>query len=343
VTIRELLTAARAQRVFSGAAWSVGSADRTHSRGLLGTTAWDDGDAVTEDSRWDLASVTKPLVAMAVLSLVEDGTLTLDDAIADHLPEYAGTDKALLRIRDLLTHSSGIPGQQPLFRWNHTRAELLAAIRELPLLGPPGAQVAYSSQGYIILGLIAEAAAGTALDALVAERVSGPAGMTTAGFGVPEELRQLAVATEDDPWRGRVVRGEVHDENAVVLGAPAGHAGIFATLDDLEALGRTLCAEDRILSTAGYQAMIRPRTDHLPSRRTLGWQGVDHVNSVAGDLIGPRGYGHLGFTGTSLWVDPDRGTYVVLLTNRVHPTRHNPAISRLRRAVNNIGFAQAAR
>lgn len=350
--IEELLTAARRRRVFSAAGWSVGTAATTLSRGLLGTTSWDptvwDPPAtdVTEDSRWDLASVTKPIVAIAVMSLVEDGVLTLDDTIAEHLPDYTDTDKARIRVRDLLTHTSGIPGQQPLYRWNRTRDELLTVLRGLPLLGPPGAQVAYSSPGFILLGLIAESAAGMPLDLLVTERVTRPAGMANGGFAAPPT--ELAVATEDDPWRGRLVRGEVHDENAVVLGAPAGHAGMFATLADMEALARTLCAQGRgangrMLTPAGYAAMIAPRTDHLPLRRTLGWQGVDVVDATAGDLIGPNGYGHTGFTGTSLWVDPDCGSYVVLLTNRVHPTRQNAAIGRIRRAVNNAGFGLASR
>ncbi|MDV3123452.1 beta-lactamase family protein [Mycobacterium sp. 21AC1] len=350
--IEELLTAARRRRVFSAAGWSVGTATTTLCRGLLGTTSWDSpawdppATDVTEDSRWDLASVTKPIVAIAVMSLVEGGVLTLDDTIAEHLPDYADTDKARIRVRDLLAHTSGIPGQQPLYRWNRTRDELLTAIRGLPLLGPPGAQVAYSSPGFILLGLIAESAAGMPLDLLVTERITRPAGMADAGFAAPPT--ELAVATEDDPWRGHLVRGQVHDENAVVLGAPAGHAGMFATLADVEALGRTLCAHGhgangRVLTPAGYAAMIAPRTDHLPLRRTLGWQGVDLVDSVAGDLIGPRGYGHTGFTGTSLWVDPDRGSYVVLLTNRVHPSRQSEAIGRVRRAVNNAGFALASR
>lgn len=345
-TIEELLTAARRRRVFSAAGWSVGTATTTLCRGLLGTTAWDPpATAVTEDSRWDLASMTKPIVAIAVMSLIEDGVLTLDDTIAEHLPDYADTDKARIRVANLFTHTSGIPGRQPLYQWNRTRDELLTAIRRLPLLGPPGAQVSYSSPGFILLGLIAESAAGMPLDQLVAERVTRPAGMVDAGFASPPT--ELAVATEDDPWRGHLVRGEVHDENAVVLGAPAGHAGMFATLVDMEALGRTLCAQGwgahgRVLTPAGYAAMITPRTDHLPLRRTLGWQGVDAVDAIAGDLIGPDGYGHTGFTGTSLWIDPDRGSYVVLLTNRIHPNRENTAISRVRRAVNNIGFALAS-
>lgn len=341
--IDTILSEARRERVCSAAAWSFGDARGSWDRGILGTLAWD-GPDVVEDSRWDLASVTKPIVGMAIMSLVESGELTLDDTIADHLPEYGGTDKASLTVRDLLTHTSGMPGQIPLFRWNPTSDELLAAIRGLPLLAPAGADVVYSSQGFIVLGLIAEAASGAALDDLVRERVLEPAGMTATGFGLPEHRRCEAVATENDPWRGRIVQGEVHDENAFVLGCPAGHAGLFSTLADIEALGQALCAQGqgrdgRLVSPATYRVMIAPRTDHLRLRRALGWQGVDPVGSPAGDLVGSRGFGHTGFTGTSLWVDPDAGRYSVLLTNRVHPSRSGVAISRVRRLVNNAAFS----
>ena len=341
--VEAVLTEAREQKVFSAAAWSFGGAGVPTSRGMLGTRSWD-GPAVDENSRWDLASVTKPIVGLAVMSLVESGELTLDDTIADHLSDYAGTDKASITVRHLLTHSSGIPGQIPLFRWNHTREELLAAIRGLGLLAQPGTDVVYSSQGFIVLGLIAEAASGLRLDELVHRRVLEPAGMPDTSFGLPESQRDQAVATENDPWRRHIVQGEVHDENAVVIDAPAGHAGLFSTLSDLEALAQALCAEGRgrqgrLLSPAGYRVMIAPGTDHLRLRRSLAWQGHDAVNSPAGDLIGPNGYGHTGFTGTSLWVDPDVSRYVVLLTNRVHPSRAGSSISRVRRLVHNIAFA----
>ncbi|AWB90849.1 serine hydrolase domain-containing protein [Aeromicrobium chenweiae] len=343
--IDSTLTEARERGVFSAAAWSHGTAEGPSARGLVGTLSWD-GPAVEEHSRWDLASVTKPIVAIAVMSLVESGHLTLDDTIADHLPDYAGTDKATLTVRQLLSHTSGIPGQVPLYASSPTREEMLTAIRELPLLGPPDTAVVYSSQGFIVLGLMAEAASGLPLDRLVAERVSAPAGMPDTAFGVPDAQQRHAVATEDDPWRGTVVQGQVHDENAVVLGAPAGHAGLFSTLADMEQLGRTLCAEGRgrdgrMLSPAGHRTMIEPRTDHLNLRRSLGWQGQDATLSPAGDLIGPRGYGHTGFTGTSLWVDPDAGRYVVLLTNRVHPSRTGDAIVRVRRQVHNLALADS--
>jgi len=325
--------------MFSAAAWAVGDLDGPIDRGLLGTLAWG-GGPVTEQSRWDLASVTKPIVGIAVLSLIEAGELGLDDRVADHLPDYVGSDKASLSVRELLTHTSGLPGSTPLYLDNPTRVDLLEAVRGLPLLAPPGAAVVYSSAGFILLGLIAEAASGRTLDRLVHERVVAPAGMRDTGFGLAAELRRLAVATEDDPWRGRIVQGEVHDENAVVLGLPAGHAGLFSTLADMERLGRTLVdGGGPMLSPAGYREMIAPRTDQLALRRTLGWQRTDVVDSPVGDLAGPNGYGHTGFTGTSLWVDPDAGRYVVLLTNRVHPTRAERGFARLRRETHDIAFA----
>jgi CubicO group peptidase (beta-lactamase class C family) len=342
-SIEAVLAEAREHRVFSGAAWSVGTADGPFERGMLGTRSWG-GEPIDGDSRWDLASVTKVIVGLAVMSLVESGLLTLDDTIADHLADYVGTDKAELTVRQLLTHTSGIPGQVPLYLEHPTRDAMLAAIRELPLLSAPGTEVAYSSQGFILLGIIAETVTGRSLDQLVEERVCSPVGMAATTFGLPEELQHIAVATENDPWRKRIVQGEVHDENAVVLGAPAGHAGLFSTLADLESLGRTLCANGvgtagRLLSPAALRTMTTPMTDHLRARRSLAWVGRDAADSSAGDLVGPNGYGHTGYTGTSLWVDPDVGRYAVLLTNRVHPSRDGDGISRVRRLVHNIAFA----
>ena len=341
-SIRSLLQGGRDARQFSAAAWAVGDLGGSIDRGLVGTLAWG-GNPVTSHSRWDLASVTKPIVGIAMLSLIESGELRLDDRVADHLPNCVGSNTATLRVRDLLTHSSGLPGSTPLYLDHPTRTGLLAAVRALPLLAPPGAAVVYSSAGFILLGLIAEAASGRPLDRLVQERVLAPVGMLDTGFGLAAELRPIAVATEDDPWRGRIVQGEVHDENAVVLERPAGHAGLFSTLADMERLGRALIdGGGALLSPAAYREMIAPRTDHLALRRAFAWQGTDAVGSPAGDLAGPNSYGHTGFTGTSLWVDPDAGRYVVLLTNRVHPTRAERGFTPLRRAVHDAAFAASA-
>jgi CubicO group peptidase (beta-lactamase class C family) len=343
--IEQVLRDAMAQRVFSCAAWSVGDAEGVAASGVIGAVAWD-GAPADRDTWWDLASVTKPIVALAVMSLVQSGSLTLDDTVADHLPDYRDTDKAGITVRQLLTHTSGIPGQLPMYHWCHTREEMLAGIRELPLQFQPGTDVTYTSQGFIVLGLVAEAASGLPLDALVRQRVTEPAGMGRTRFGLPVEVRPQAAATEDCPWRGRVVQGTVHDENAEVLGGVAGHAGLFAPLADLESLAGMLCGGGRnedavVLSRATVAVMTAPATDHLRLRRCLGWQGRDGTSSPAGDLAGPNTYGHTGFTGTSIWIDPDAGRYVVLLTNRVHPTRRGMQIARVRRLVHNVAFGAA--
>ena len=342
--IAAFVAAGRAARTFSGAAWSVGTSAGPVSRGHTGTRAWD-GDPVDRDTLWDLASVTKPVVGLAVMALLEQGRLTLTDPIAEHLPEYAGTDKADITLWHLLTHTSGIPGQQPLFRRHKDRESLLEALRKLPLRNPPGTQVAYSSPGFMILALVAEVASGLPLDELVRRSVSVPAGLSDTGFTPAADQRERAAATEECPWRGRMIQGTVHDENAEVLGGVAGHAGLFAPLDDVERLALALVRGGRgeagpLLQRRTLDVMTRPATDHLNLRRSLGWQGRDRMGSPAGDLIGVGAYGHTGFTGTSLWVDPDLDVYAVLLTNRVHPRRDSSVITRFRPRFHNLALTR---
>jgi CubicO group peptidase (beta-lactamase class C family) len=329
-------------RTYSAAAWSTGTADHVDSAGVIGEVSWG-GPPAVDGTRWDLASVTKPIVALAVMSLVADGAVTLDDTLADHLAEYRGTDQAGLTIRQLLTHTGGLRAELPMYRWCPTRDVMLDEIRSAAVRFAPGTDVEYTSLGFVALGLVIEAVTGMPLDEVVRARVTGPARMTGTRYLLDEADRPAAAATEDCPWRGRVVQGTVHDENAEVLGGVAGHAGMFSTLPDMQALAQLLCrgaqgGDTPLVSARTLAAMITPATDHLRLRRSLGWQGRDPEFSPAGDLAGPRTFGHTGFTGTSLWVDPDAGRYVVLLTNRVHPSRRNGGLPRIRRLVHNIGF-----
>ncbi|MET9534001.1 serine hydrolase domain-containing protein [Streptomyces sp. NPDC006649] len=334
-----LLTAGRERRVYSAAAWSVGTAEGPLDRGWTGTRSWT-GPELDGSELWDLASVTKPVAGLAVMALADTGTLALDDTVGTHLPEYRGGDKAGLTLHHLLTHTSGLPGGVPLYRENPTRATLLDAVRKLPPTAPPGTRVQYSSQGFILLGLIAEAATGRPLDRLVAELVCAPLGMADTGFIPGPAGRTRAVSTEDCPWRGRVVTGEVHDENAAVLGGVAAHAGLFASLGDMERLGRSLAGGGReLLRPATFALMTAAHTDRLALRRGLAWQGQDRAGSPVGDSFGPASYGHTGFTGTSLWVDPATGRYAVLLTNRVHPSREGDGIAAVRRAFHDAAQA----
>ncbi|RII12302.1 D-alanyl-D-alanine-carboxypeptidase/endopeptidase AmpH precursor [Streptomyces sp. YIM 130001] len=330
--LRSLLTEARRRRIFSAAAWSVSTAHGTLDAGRVGTRQWG-GPELDGTELWDLASVTKPVVGLAVLALVDKGALALTDPLAELLPDYRGTDKAGITVAQLLAHTSGLPGGVPLYRSAPTRPELLDTLRSLPLATPPGTAVAYSSPGFILLGLLAETAAGRPLDAVVSQLVAEPLGLTGLTFTPDAAARTSAVSTEHCTWRGHLVTGEVHDENAVVLGGVAGHAGLFAPLADVERLGRALLrGGEGVLGPAAFTEMTRCHTDGLLLRRCLGWQGLDPVGSPVGSAPGPDSYGHTGFTGTSLWVDAVAGRSYVLLTNRVHPRRDGRRFPAVRRA-----------
>lgn len=342
----ELLERARAAGVFSAAAWAVGDADRTVAAGTLGSRARpelaadDDLDASDVDGSelYDLASVTKPLLAVAVLALVESGELSLDGTVGAVLSGFRGSPVGTATLRGLLLHTSGLPGRVPLYLEHGDRESLLAALARLPLANEPGTWVDYSSQGFVLLGLIAEAATGRALDTIIDDLVSVPAGARTLTFD-PAASGLPCVATERCAWRGRVVQGQVHDENAVVLGAPAGHAGLFGTLDDVAAIGRALvrnAAGPVLLGPAALSRMTRTTTSGLNLARNLGWQRRDAVDPFAGHRVGPQSYGHTGFTGTSLVVDPDAARWYVLLTNRVHPSRDDTRILGVRRSFHDV-------
>jgi CubicO group peptidase (beta-lactamase class C family) len=204
--------------------------------------------------------------------------------------------------------------------------------------------VEYTSQGFMILGRILELISGQRLDALLRETVFEPIGMDSTQFTPPPELHPKAAATEDCPWRHRIVQGEVHDENAVVMGGIAAHAGIFSTAGDVARLCQTMVSggrgqRGRVLSPESVECMTRLHTGHLRLARCLGWQGKDKIGSPGGDLFSDRSYGHTGFTGTSVWIDPTLDLFAVLLTNRVHPSRQNEAVIRLRPLFHNVAAA----
>lgn len=341
--LRQLLTDAHRSRTFSAACYEIGDHANVLARDDLGTLSWG-GPQVRPDTPFDVASVTKPIVGLLAMVLFEAGELGLDDTVGTYLPEYAGSDKEPLTVHQLLTHSSGIPGQQPLYRTADTPEQLLAAIRALPLAFRPGQGVAYSSQGFIVLGQILEKVAGEPLDQCLPRLVLEPLGMTHTTYSVAEDERGRTAATEWCPWRERLVQGTVHDENAHVLGGCAGHAGLFSTVEDLGRLCRMMLGtgrigQDRLLHERTVELMTAPHTDHLPLRRCLAWQGHDAKGGPAGGLVSGRSYGHTGFTGTSVWIDPELDLYIVLLTNAVHPQRRPERIGQLRPTFHDLAVA----
>jgi CubicO group peptidase (beta-lactamase class C family) len=341
--IIQLLQKARDEEAFSGAAYAFGSSTSVTEQGTVGTLFWN-GPAVQPDSIWDLASVTKPIAVLPLMVMLEQGECYLDDGIAHFLPGYKDTDKANLTLRQLLTHTSGIPGQQPLYQTSPTKEELLDAVKNLPLRYAPGTDVEYSSQGYMILGEIIEAIARASLDVVLKQMVLEPIGLSQTLFNPGVHLHPRIAATEYCEWRRTTVIGEVHDENAVVLGGIAGHAGLFSTAQDMTRLCQTMLllgetAQGRFLQPETVRLMTNNQTTSLRLARGLGWQAKDSHDSPAGDLFSMSTYGHTGFTGTSIWMDPENDVFAVLLTNRVHPTRSNTAIKRIRSIFHNLVYA----
>jgi CubicO group peptidase (beta-lactamase class C family) len=333
--LTSILDEARDARQFSGAVYVTGTQDQILETGAVGTTAREGGACVTLDTLWDIASLTKPIVSIQAMILAEAGHLALTDPVARFLPEYRGTDKAAITLLQLLTHTSGIPGQQPLYRTAATAPELLDAVRALPLRFAPGTAVEYTSQGFMIVGQILEAVTAQGLDTVLAAGVLAAVGMPATQFCPPPELEPAIAATERCPWRNRLVKGTVHDENAAVLGGVAGHAGLFSTAGDLARLAQAVLGHGelegrRVLNPGLIADMAKPRTDHLNLRRCLGWQGADRDGCPVGPSVSPGSYGHTGFTGTSVWIDPQRGLFSVLLTNAVHPQRRPDGLRPLR-------------
>lgn len=308
--VQDLLRRARTEGRFSGAAWAVGSRDGAHAGGEVGTLAVDDERPVGPGALFDLASVTKPIVGLALLRLVDRGALSLDTTVGEVLEDWPDGPMARADLRSLLTHTSGAPGPTPLWREHEERGALLAALAALDFTAP--GRWCYSSMGFIALGLVAERAAGIPLDHLVAREITTPLGMEATTFGPVDA--EHAAATEDCPWRGHVVRGQVHDENAAVLGGVAGHAGLFGTARDLGRLGAALLRGE-LLGPDLHRAMRG-----VEDGRPLGWWPRAQCTYL-GDGYGPEAFGHTGFTGTSLVLDPSADRWVVLLANRVHPSR----------------------
>lgn len=305
------------------------------SRFIYGTgkIALDDPRRPDGHTVYDLASLTK-VIATTTLAMqaVEEARLDLDLPVQHYLPAFRGPGKERVTVRHLLTHSSGLRADSPLWRQTPGADSALRFVNALPLDTVPGARMVYSDMGAIVLGEVIERVLGGPLDRLARDRIFAPLGMSSTRFRPPESWIPRIAATEyDTAWRRRIVRGEVHDEKAAWLRGVAGHAGLFGSALDVLTFGEWLLA--RVHSGTGQAKAFVRRQGVVPgSTRALGWDTAAPGNS-AGTLLGPDSFGHTGFTGTSIWIDPGKDLVIVLLTNRVNPTRNNPRIGPLRIAV----------
>ncbi len=323
-------------------------------------------EPATADTLFDLASLTKVVAtATGVWQLIEGGELALDDRLVEVLPpfaeapegETAGWRRDVL-VRHLLTHTSGLPAGRDVGRVDGDRSARLAAVATTPLTSRPGERMVYSDLGFMLLGALIETISGSSLDSFCRERIFAPLGMVDTGYRPPDPGRTAATEWKQDAGRDGhepgFVRGVVHDENARSLGGVSGHAGLFSTASDLGVFADALLSGGvggapgrplrRILSAASVERMTLPLVIGEGSSRTLGWQGAGQSGAPYGDLWSARVYGHTGFTGTALWIDPERDVWVVLLTNAVHMGRAVgiPATYRLRTYVHNAVVAAAS-
>jgi CubicO group peptidase (beta-lactamase class C family) len=264
---------------------------------------------------------------------VAAGRLSLNTKIADVVNEWRGADRESVTIRQLLDHSSGLPAHARFWETGTNAHDVMHAICELPLERAAGSSSVYSDPGFILLGFVLERTGGASLD----EQFTG----TGAHLNEPlmyrpaPQLIDRIAPTEFDPWRGRLLRGEVHDENAALLGGVAGHAGLFGTVGAVGTFARVVLAtfaHDTWLGSPELMTTFATRSGVPGSSRALGWDTMLPTSSC-GSRFSPTSIGHTGFTGTSLWIDRERDLYVAFLTNRVHPTRANTQLATMRARV----------
>lgn len=335
--VTSVLQKGLADAAFPGAVAVIGNRQGIlveHSVGSL-----DRADPTRPDAHtlWDMASLTKVVALTSVLmTLVEERRLQLDAPVQRYIPEFTGKWKSRVTVRHLLTHSSGLPSWRPLYKEASSPADAVALAIATPLDTTPGVRMVYSDLGAIILTEIAKRLAKSPLDRYAAKKIFTPLGMMETFFRPDSSLRSRTAPTEIDPWRQRHLRAEVHDENAFALGGVSGHAGLFSTANDLARLARaylnggTLDGR-RIWSQRTIEQFTRVQNPAL-SHRALGWETANGSNS-GGRFMSPYAFGHTGFTGTSIWVDPANDIFVILLSNRVNPTRQNGRIASVRTAL----------
>ena len=328
-----------AARAFPAASIAITHQGKLIALKTFGCFTFEDNRRVATETLFDLASVTKVIATTSMaMILYEHGLLELDAPVVGIVPEF--TDdltgnvdqrRTEVTLRMLLAHSSGLPAHEKFYLKFRTRPELLHAAFTTPLIGDPGSHAEYSDIGFIILGIALERLAEESLDKFCQREIFGPLVMLHTTFNPPQVIRGMAPPTAlDETFRERIIRGEVQDENAFVLGGVAGHAGLFSTAGEVAKFAHAILS--------GGSPILRPETISLFTRRestppntsrALGWD-TPSSPSQSGKYFSASSFGHLGYTGTSLWIDPSRQFSVTLLTNRTWPDCSNQTIKQVR-------------
>ena len=343
-SLHDILGRARRDSAFPGAYAVVGTHAGVLAEDSVGRLDWGPSAVPDEHSLWDLASLTKVLgMTTAIMQLYEQGKVDLDAPLQRYIPDWQGPHKELVTVRHLITHTSGLPAFRAYDQQTHDPDSLAKLMFATPLDTLPGVRMVYSDIGAYMLGRLVERLSGETLDQYVLNHVFRPLGMNETMYRPPASLKPRIAPTEIDPVRGGKVWGVVHDERAYYLGGVSAHAGIFSSAHDLARFARMYLNN----GTLDGVRIVRPETIELFTTRqvqdrALGWQKPDGSNS-AGHLMSERAFGHTGFTGTSMWIDPSRDVFVILLSNRVNPTRANNKIGRVRVALADAVMSTMAR
>jgi beta-N-acetylhexosaminidase len=342
----DVMAGAVAAGAIPGGVLAIGTHDQLIVRPFGKLTRDAKSTAVTANTLYDMASLTKVIVTTtSVMILVQQKRLDVDTPVARYLPEWSAAAKsdpdptwrARVTIRNLLLHDSGLPAHRDFYKQAKGYDAVLASVLAEPLVHQPGTQVEYSDLGFILLGEIVPRLTGVTLDEYAKQHIFAALGMNASQFKPPRKAWAAIAPTENDlDFRKRLMQGEVHDENAWAMGGVSGHAGLFSTAGDTAifaqmTLNGGIYAHHRVLTRATIQEFTA-RQVIGDSARKLGWDAVTQPSS-SGHYFSQNSFGHTGFTGTSLWIDPDRDLFVILLTNRVNPTRANEQIRQLRPAV----------
>ncbi|HMC54435.1 MAG TPA: serine hydrolase domain-containing protein [Gemmatimonadaceae bacterium] len=329
-----MLRAAQADSAFPGGYAVVGD-----SRGVLaeygvGHIDWAPSPKPTRYTLWDLASLTKVLgTTTAMAQLIEQGRVDLDAPVQRYVPDWQGAGKERVTIRHLLTHTSGLPSFKPYDQQTHDPDSLTTLLFTTPLERAPGDSMIYSDIGAFMMGQVIEHVSHERLEVYLRRHVFRPLRMYDTQFNPPRAERARVAPTEIDSLRGGLVRGKVHDERAYYLGGVAAHAGLFSTAADVSRFATMLLRRGALDSVRVLRTETVDRftayADSGVHNRALGWEKPPA--SWAGSLMSSRAFGHTGFTGTSIAIDPSLDLYIILLSNRVNPTRANPRIPAVRR------------
>ena len=295
---------------------------------------------ITLSTLFDLASLTKVIsTTTCTMICIDKEMFKLDDKVSKYIPQFASNNKKNITIRNLLIHNSGLPAYKRYYKMFDNANDVLNDIYTTKLEYATGTETVYSDLGIIMLGKIIEKVSGMTLDKFAQKEIFYPLGMKNTLYNPPDSLKEFCAPTEyDDYWRHRQIQGEVHDETASLLGGVAGHAGLFSTAEDIAKVLQMLLQNgkynDRQIVNAATVELFTKR-QNKESTRALGWDTKAKVKSSAGDLFSEDSYGHTGFTGTSVWTDPEKKLFVVFLTNRVFPTRENHKLFEVRPALHN--------